>query len=386
MREAFRLAYRNLVGAGLRTWLNVGVLSFSFVVILFYNGLIDGWNKQARRDTIAWEYGNGQLLHNDFDPLDPFSILDGHGSIASLQSEHLTPVLMRQASIYPDERMMSVLLKGIDPKQDILEIPASVLDTTTDAVPVMIGSIMSRNSGMEVGDRTILRWRDADGSFDATEVVVVKVFSTTVPTVDAAQVYIDINRLWEMTQLKDHASFLIAGNRFEYHEIEGWRFKTQDDLLATLDLMIDTKKSSGSILYLLLMAIALLAIFDTQVLSIFRRQKEIGTYIALGMTRGQVVRLFTIEGSMYSVLAVIVGIIWGFPLLYVLSKNGIPYPVEQVEDFGIAISDTMYPVFSAGLILGTVLLVIVSATIVSYLPARKISRMNVVDAIKGKLQ
>ena len=33
-------------------------------------------------------------------------------------------------------------------------------------------------------------------------------------------------------------------------------------------------------MYGLLLNIALLAIFDTQVLSIFRRQKEIGTYIA----------------------------------------------------------------------------------------------------------
>jgi predicted lysophospholipase L1 biosynthesis ABC-type transport system permease subunit len=47
----------------------------------------------------------------------------------------------------------------------------------------------------------------------------------------------------------------------------------------------------------------MLAIFDTQVLSVFRRQKEIGTYIALGYTRKEVVTLFTVEGSMHAVLA-----------------------------------------------------------------------------------
>ncbi|MGB0850709.1 MAG: ABC transporter permease, partial [Bacteroidia bacterium] len=156
--------------------------------------------------------------------------------------------------------------------------------------------------------------------------------------------------------------------------------------LATLNAMIETKKASGSIMYLLLLAIALLAIFDTQVLSIFRRQKEIGTYIALGMTRGQVIRLFTVEGLMYSLLGVIIGTVLGTPLLYILAKKGIPYPVENVQDMGIPISDTMYPVFGLGLIITTILLVIISATIVSYLPARKISKMNPVDAIKGKLQ
>ena len=55
MKLALQLAYRNLMGAGLRTWLNVGVLSFAFVLIIFYNGILDGWNLQARNDTIAWE-------------------------------------------------------------------------------------------------------------------------------------------------------------------------------------------------------------------------------------------------------------------------------------------------------------------------------------------
>ena len=58
-------------------------------------------------------------------------------------------------------------------------------------------------------------------------------------------------------------------------------------------------------LWAILLMLAMLAVFDTQVLSIFRRQKEIGTYIALGMTRKQVVTLFTLEGAMHAVLAAI---------------------------------------------------------------------------------
>ena len=60
---AFKLAFKNLMGAGLRTWLNVSVLSFAFVIIVFYNGMIDGWNRQSRIDTSEWETGNGQFWH-----------------------------------------------------------------------------------------------------------------------------------------------------------------------------------------------------------------------------------------------------------------------------------------------------------------------------------
>jgi len=123
------------------------------------------------------------------------------------------------------------------------------------------------------------------------------------------------------------------------------------------------------------------------VLSIFRRQKEIGTYIALGMTRWQVVKLFTIEGSMYSLMASVVGIIIGTPIFWYFATNGIGMP-EYVtpEDMGITIAQRIYPAFSIGLLVGTLALVVISATIVSFLPSRKIAKMDPVDALKGKVQ
>jgi len=48
---------------------------------------------------------------------------------------------------------------------------------------------------------------------------------------------------------------------------------------------------------------ALLAVFDTQVLAIFRRRKEMGTLMALGMTRWDIISLFTLEGSLLGILA-----------------------------------------------------------------------------------
>lgn len=123
MKLAFQLAYKNIIGAGLRTWLNVSVLSFAFVVIIFYNGMIDGWNQQARRDGIAWEYGQGQLWHEAYDPYDPLSIQDGHGVIPEDKTSQMVPILMRQATIYPQGRMVSVTLKGSIPTSKLWHCP-----------------------------------------------------------------------------------------------------------------------------------------------------------------------------------------------------------------------------------------------------------------------
>src|SRR5512140_2473293 len=99
MKLAFQMGFRNLKGAGLRTWLNVIVLSFAFVVIIWHKGLLDGWDRQANRDMINWEVGGGQYWHPVYDPYDPFALTDSHGTIpAGLQelinNGDLTPILV----------------------------------------------------------------------------------------------------------------------------------------------------------------------------------------------------------------------------------------------------------------------------------------------------
>src|SRR5512133_2084050 len=128
MKTALKLAYRNLVGAGLRTWLNVIVLSFSFVLIIWLKGILAGWDRQAKTDMIRWEIGNGQLWHIGYDPFDPFTLDDAHDSIPPsfnklINSGEIVPVLISRGAIFPSGRMQSVLIKGIPSTQKLLELP-----------------------------------------------------------------------------------------------------------------------------------------------------------------------------------------------------------------------------------------------------------------------
>lgn len=384
MKLAFQLAYRNLMGAGLRTWLNVSVLSFAFVLIILYNGILDGWNHQARNDTIAWEYGEGQLRNKNYDPYDPFTILDGHGVLPEKNQEGLTPILLRQSTIYPDGRMLSSLIKGIDVHQTIINIPTQKLTESKAILPVLIGKRMAESANLNEGDEVLMRWRDKNGTYDASNITIAGIFDCNVPTVDSGQIWMDIDKLWEITQLQGSATYYIASNDTPL-SITDWKYFSQENLLQDITDMIEMKKYSSSIMYGLLLTIALLAIFDTQVLSIFRRQKEIGTYIALGMTRLKVMLLFTFEGTMYSILAIILGSIYGIPLFVYLAKTGMGMP-EISQEMGLAVAERIYPVYGLSLFLNTVFLIIISATIVSFLPARKIAKLNPVDALKGKMQ
>lgn len=384
MKLAFHLAYKNLLGAGLRTWLNAGVLSFAFVVIIFYNGMIDGWNQQAKIDGINWEYGHGHLVNENYDAYDAFSIQDGHGELDESKQENLTPILIRQGNLYPNGRMMSIRIKGIDPNQEVLKLPTQLLDESKAEIPIIIGKRMSESAKVKTGDEFLMRWRDKNGTYDASTVTVAGIFETNVPFVDGGQIWMSIDKLRELTLLENRTTYFVANKNYKSTVISGWRFENQEYLMREQTKMINAKKVGGSIFYVILMTLGLLAIFDTQVLSIFRRQKEIGTYIALGMTRWQVVRMFTTEGAMYSIFATVLGAIYGIPLMWYLSKIGISFGGDAGE-MGVIMAEKLYPVYGVGLILGTIFIVILSATIVSFLPARKIARMNPVEALKGKI-
>ena len=387
---AIKLAYRNLMGAGLRTWLNVFVLSFSFVIIIWHRGILDGWNQQAKVDTINWEIGGGEYWHENYDPYDPFTLSDSHGSIPDklndeIKTGNLSPILISQATIYPEGYMQTVLLKGINPDQKILALPTAPLDTMINEIPAVIGSRMAKSIKLKTGDYMTVRWRDVNGVYDAADIQIVGIFKTNVPAVDNGQIWLPLKKLQDMMQMPGEATIIVASKEISEPVLaSNWQFKDHAYLLSDLTEMIRSKSIGGSIMYIILLLLAMLAIFDTQVLSIFRRQREIGTHMALGMTRGQVIRLFTVEGAMHGILAAIVAAIYGIPFLYWQSVAGLSMP-EGTDDMGMAVAEKILPVYSAGLVISTTLIVLIVVTIVSFLPTRRIAKMNPTEAIKGKV-
>jgi len=388
---AFKLAYRNLVGAGLRTFLIVFVLSVSYVLIIFMNGLYQGWEREGKFEMIRWEVGQGQYWQNNYDPYDPVTLTDAHAPLPAsfeqaMENGSAAAILVTQATVYPEGRMLGIMLKGISAGQEVLAIPTDLLIPKNNEIPAVIGTRFAQNANLAEGDNILVRWRDVNGTFDATELTIAGIFNSSVPVVDNGQIWISLDRLQQMTGMPGEATMLVIGEDAGLPaEVTGWEFQGHDVLFAELDQMIKTKSIGGSVFYLILLALALLAVFDTQVLSIFRRQREIGTYISMGMTRRQVVGLFTVEGAMHAVLAMLLGAVYGVPLLLYVGSKGLGMP-EGTDSFGLAAAQRIMPYYSLALVLGTVILVVIATTIVSYMPARKIAKMNPTEAIRGKIQ
>lgn len=384
------LAYRNIVGAGLRTWLNVIALSFAYVAIIFLQGIYDGMNRQSEQATVDAWYGGGQYWYHLYDPFDPLSMADAHGTVPEeIQSlvarGEAAPILFRQASIYPGGRYRNIVLKGIDPAQHIIDLPSESLVSSTGTIPALIGSRMANHTGLKQGDFITVQWRNVHGTFDAREMEIVEVFKSTVQEIDNDQIWIPLETLRRITGMPEEATIVILGKSAAVVPTDaGWKFQSLDILLEDLHRLVKSKSIGGSIFYTVLLLLAMLAIFDTQVLSVWHRRKEMGTLMALGMTRQQLITLFTLEGAFHGLFAAAVGALYGIPLLSYIASVGWGLP-QSTDDFGFALGDKIFPVYSAGLVVGTVVLVLLVTTVVSYIPTRRIASLKPTDALRGKM-
>ena len=385
-----KIDLKNLLGASLRTILNVFVTSFSFFVILLMSGMYDGMLQHAKNVTIDTEIAGGAYWHPNYDPLDPMSFEDAHSVIPNeikilVNQQKAFPVLVSQVSIYPGGRIMPAILKGIPPDQNIVNMPTQSLNGFDDGtIPVLIGKGMANDTKLNVGDSFTIRWLDVNSTYDADEGTVVYIMDSQNFKIDMGHIWIPLDIAQSMLAMEDQATYVTYNKGLTEVNNKGeWINRDVNYLVQDMEAMIEADKPGAQIMFMILLALAAMGIFNAQVLSIFRRGREIGTLMALGMTRLRVVSLFTLEGGLNAILSVIATLIIFGPVLWYFGTSGIPLPIDYSE-MGLIMAKRLIPVYSIGLILSTTILVSIIVLIVSYMPSRKISHMQPTDALRGK--
>ena len=386
----FKIALKNLLGARLRTFLNVLVTSISFFLIIFITGLYDGMRQHAKQVTIDTEVAGGAYWHPKYDPMDPMLFEDAHSILPSeidflIQEKKAVAVLVSQAAIYPNGRIMPVVMKGIDPAQSIVNMPTGSLSQNKDInIPVLIGKGMANNAKLDIGDSFTIRWLDSDGTYDADEGTVVQIMDTENFKLDIGHIWIPINKAQEMLAMKNEVTYVAYKEGLAKVKAPGdWIHRDVEYLIQDIEAAIEADKPGNQIMFAILLALAAMGIFNAQVLSIFRRGKEIGTLMALGMTRSRVVGLFTLEGSINAILAAVLTVFPFGVILWWTAKYGVPMPIDYSE-MGFMIAKRLIPVYSLGLIFTTTVLIFTIVLVVSYLPSKRISRMKPTEALRGK--
>ena len=389
----FKIAIKNLLGARLRTWLNVFVTALSFFMIILFSAMYDGMREHAKQVTIDTEIAGGAYWHPQYDPLDPITFEDAHATLPSavktlVNQGKAFPVLVSQATIYPDGRIMPVIMKGILPEQNIVNMPTQMLANHQEVtIPVLIGRSMANNAKLEVGDTFTIRWLDANQTYDADEGTVVHIMDTENFKLDIGHVWIPLEKAQTMLAMEEEATYVTYAKGLSIEENRGdWIPRDVKFLIRDMEALIEADEPNAAIMYIILLCFAAMGIFNAQVLSIFRRGKEIGTLMALGMTRSRVVGLFTIEGGLNALLAGIMTVIFFGPLLWYVGVKGIWLGVDYSDGaMGIIVEKYLIPVYSVKLVVTTTIVVSFIVLIVSYLPSRRIAKMKPTDALRGKV-
>ena len=389
----FKIAIKNLLGAKLRTWLNVFVTALSFFMIILFSAMYDGMREHAKQVTIDTEIAGGAYWHPEYDPMDPMTFEDAHSIIPRdlkllVDQKKAVPVLVSQASIYPNGRIMPVIMKGITPEQNIVNMPTQMLVGHEEVtIPVLIGRSMAKDANLEVGDAFTIRWLDADRTYDADEGTVVHIMDTENFKLDMGHIWVPLKKAQTMLAMEEEATYVTYAEGLSVVKNKhDWIPRDVKYLIRDMEALIEADEPNAAIMYIILLCFAAMGIFNAQVLSIFRRGREIGTLMALGMTRTRVVGLFTLEGGLNAFLAAIMTVILFGPLLWYFGNNGIWLGVDYSDGaMGIIVEKYLIPVYSVGLVVTTTIIVSIIVLIVSYLPSRRIARMKPTDALRGKV-
>jgi putative ABC transport system permease protein len=126
-------------------------------------------------------------------------------------------------------------------------------------------------------------------------------------------------------------------------------------------------------------AIVLFTVGNTMSMAVVERTTEIGTLRAMGLRRSGIRRLFVLEGLLLGLLGAAAGVAVALGVAALINHSGLTWlPPGQVDPVPL----TVRVWGEAGLILGTAAGLAVVAAVSAWWPARRASRMQIVDALR----
>ena len=382
------IAKKNFSRQGLRATLNVLVTALSIIALIFMLSLLNGFQAQATRNLVNTDVGGGHYRAPGFDILSPTEWEDHTVNIPApllrLHNKDKAEVLVLQGQLYPNRRLYPVQIRGISMGQSLLKLPLDNLKTfpknIDGLIPAVVGAKMAKKSHLQKGDTLTLKWRDKSGAVDAKDVLIVDVGDMLNPRVDEGVVWLRLDHLRAMTDREREVSWVAVRNYIG--PVVGFEFQPVELLMGDLLALLRQDRMNSKILWAILMILVCISVFNTQMLNIFKRQKEIGTLMALGMESTRIVRIFTLEGGLAAVWALLVAVLLGLP--FFIWFQGIGFDVSHLSESTLPIRETIYPDYQPMEIIYSLIIVFVLIVISAWLPVKKITRLDPTMALRGR--
>ncbi|NTV70716.1 MAG: ABC transporter permease [Azonexaceae bacterium] len=398
-----RMAVLNLQRNVRRTLVAILSVCGGIVAYLLASGFIAWIFQDMREATIHSQLGHIQISRPDyFDKgiADPYRyLLPANSAEQKLIEENpqvrtLTPRLAFSGLLSFGEATLPFIGDGIDPQ---LESPISTriniiegeqLKDATES-SVILGEGLARSIGAKVSDSIVLLVTTANGSPNAVELKVVGSFATITKEYDDNALRIPIQVARKLMRVEGATTWVALLSSTEYTEQVAATLHSKlpsgtyellkwNELADFYNKTVALFSKQVDVVKLIIAVIIILTISNTQTMSVLERTTEIGTSLAIGLKRSEILRLFLLEGVMIGLIGGALGLLLGFSLAHIISTIGIPMPPPP----GMAHGYTGQILVTSKLAIDGLILAIFTTLLASLMPAWKASRLNIVDALR----
>jgi len=402
------LAWRNLWRHARRTWLTVGAMVFSNILLVFLISLQFGMYQLMIDNALSVFSGHIQLQVPGYH--DEPTIRDALPEVQTL-AENVRAELpdadvaargMGFALASSEQRSYGIQVVGVQPDYEagVSSLPGLIERgrylTASDEQAVIIGSVLARNLQVDMGDEITLLGSGWDGSFAADVLTVVGIFEVGMPDLERSMAQMPLARFQETFAMGSRGhSVVIKSDDFDTipGQVRQLRQRFSDgDNVAVLDWnqlqpglrqAIQADIASAWFMYGILVILVAFSVMNTQLMSVLERTREFGIVMALGLRTGRLTRLVLLETTLMAAIGLTLGALLGLALTTVLSHTGFTYPglEEMSERFNLP--SRMHPQVS---FLSTVLgpaVIFIGSIIAALYPALRLHWLKPVTAMRA---
>lgn len=378
-------------------------IGFGIASLILASGFIE-WNlRYGRESTIHSQLGHIRIFKPNYlesGMADPFAFLfpiepeQMRKMKAIPQVRTIAPRLSFSGLVSHGEATISFIGEGVDPESE-KELSRSMTIVSGEGLAaddpkgLIVGQGLAANLGVAPGDQVVLMVNTPAGRVNAVEGHVRGLFATITKTYDDSALRVPIALSQQLLRVSGAHSYAVLLDQTEQTDgvlkqlREGFRenafefvpwFQLADFYNKTAELF---SKQVG-VVRLIIALIIILSIANSLMMSVMERTGEIGTMMALGSKRPNVLILFLSEGALLGVFGGVGGLLVGWLAGLGISQVGIPMPAPP----GMAFGYTAEILVTGPMMLQGFVLAVLTALVASLYPAWKASRMEIVDALR----
>ena len=371
MTITLRMAWRNLWRHKRRTWLTVGAMIFSNLILIFSISLQLGSYRMMIDNTLKSYTGHMQIQREGYnDEPKMRSSIDAIIPLANdvrkrLGSDSAAARAVAFAMTSSEERSYGLQIIGVEPdyEPNVSTLPGLIKTgdyfTDINAEEIVIGSVLARNLRVDIGDELTLLGSGHDGSFAAGIATVTGIFESGIAEVDRSMAQLPIGYFQNLFGMdgKGHNIVINAPDLSQVtsirHAITG--MLADHDTLVVLDWeqlqpglkqAIQADFTSAWFMYGVLIVLVAFSVLNTQLMSVLERTREFGVMMALGFKPARLGGLVVTETVVMSVLGLAIGAVLGIAMTWYLSIVGFSYPGMEEMAVRFNLPDRMYPSLS----------------------------------------